>query len=844
MRLLLLLTEFALSVLLGAASDSVYDGSALSDSNTVPAPSGLAQRPGASDEVRGAGGGVQPGAAVSGNPCFRGPSAQFDLNTAPGFPFSFLLGSAEWVAEGGVHDTGFIKLTDGNNQSCAVIFPDFAPGLIVGAFDLQCMVKLGDWTGRAPGHGVSVNFASADDPIIAILDGDTNPGRGGRSDGWAGSFDNGGDQDNLPEEGTKTGVAIGLDTWGTGDAPVGGSDGPNDVRGISVRVYGRQVAQIPMPAVVFPTGSDGTADYDYEHDCATLITGPRTTADPSNPDFRSGKKLKWVPLRVSMDESGVLNVYWKGCQIVKDLQTAYGPSPGRVLFGASAGDGGEVAGIDDVKIALAGSWIGVGGPAGVLPQMNGFTMGLLDTGSSTVDPDPVKSELLVVLDGLVVPMTDLTVSKTGFITTVTYTLPFGQHFESASVHSVLVEFKDTNGCKTSVRRAFTVPTYTTIPPTLAVEGAAPFLVLTPSPGPGSIRRDAASWEIRDANTAVVPSSVKLEIDGKEVTTQATITDTADGANVKYLASAGPHTWRLTWKDNGTPASTQSTAGSFAANPYPSPGTFLIEAEDFNYDGGKTNPKKQRLGEDVGVMPYLGGAYRDLDAVPGVDYNNDDGNFLPSFRTPLARHVGHNVDMSDNLAGRWGKDRGTWEVTTNHRIISVDDGDWCNYTRNFPAGDYEVWAALSFFGASVHQLRGSLQLVTSEPTQPNQTTRDVGVFDAPGSGAWGQNELVRMTEANGDVAALHLEGQRTVRFNMSSGDFDYLLFVPIFNRCRQGPVPPLTLEGDEVVLQWPCRGDALQRSQDLVHWEDVPGATSGYRERIKPGRSSFYRVVPP
>lgn len=196
-----------------------------------------------------------------------------------------VVGSAAFVDTGGVTNSRYLKLTDDVGQSCAVLFPDFEPGSIVASFTFECMIKLGDWYSSAPADGFSVNFARANDPIIPLIASGTNPGRsGGRTDAWHSSLDQGGDEYNLPEEGTQTGVAVGFDTWGAGNSPggIGAQNGLLDARGISVRVDGTFAnfcttfkgvcypGQVIMPNVVFP---DGDA-HDYEHDATTLITGP------------------------------------------------------------------------------------------------------------------------------------------------------------------------------------------------------------------------------------------------------------------------------------------------------------------------------------------------------------------------------------------------------------------------------------------------------------------------------------------------------------------------------------------------------------------------------------------
>ena len=149
-------------------------------------------------------------------------TAIFNLDSPPATELD-VVGSAEHQASGGINNSGFLKLTDNAGQSCGILFPDLDNGMPFHSFTFECQIKLGDYVGNPPADGFSVNFVRSNDPIISLIASGQNPGRGGRSDGWAGSFDNGGTDDNLPEEGTKTGLAIGFDTWGTGAPPVGGS---------------------------------------------------------------------------------------------------------------------------------------------------------------------------------------------------------------------------------------------------------------------------------------------------------------------------------------------------------------------------------------------------------------------------------------------------------------------------------------------------------------------------------------------------------------------------------------------------------------------------------------------
>jgi hypothetical protein len=259
-----------------------------------------------------------------------------------------------------------------------------------------------------------------------------------------------------------------------------------------------------------------------------------------------------------------------------------------------------------------------------------------------------------------------------------------------------------------------------------------------------------------------------------------------------------------------------------------PGIFVIEAEDFNYSddgvvGGKTNPQKGTETLDVDVMPYVGGAYAGLAAVKGVDYNNADANDSDLYRTELDENGENEVNIGGG-ANRYATERGWFEATANFRIGWVGTGEWQNYTRTFPQGTFNIWAAMSYDGRSPGQLNGSLDRVTSDPTKPNQTTEPLGTFIAPGSGGWGRNELVPMKNSAGAIATVPMGGVQTVRINLGSGDVDYIILVP-----TAGDAPRFTgitrNANGSVTVQW-TGGGTLQSAPSVTGpWSDVPGATS-------------------
>jgi hypothetical protein len=199
------------------------------------------------------------------------------------------------------------------------------------------------------------------------------------------------------------------------------------------------------------------------------------------------------------------------------------------------------------------------------------------------------------------------------------------------------------------------------------------------------------------------------------------------------------------------------------------GGFLIEAEDYNSLGTTKDV--------LSTMPYTGGAMNGEPAQIGIDYNNGDANDSDLYRTTAkggSDTAPTNVNM-DNYGAL--QNRGAWDMTVNHKIGWVGAGEWQNYTRSIPAGTYNVVAALSFDGRAAGQLNASLSQVTSDPTKANQTVVDLGTFNAPGSGGWGPNDLIPM-QSGGALGAVVLPGGPvTLRFNTSSGDFDYFWLYP-------------------------------------------------------------------
>jgi hypothetical protein len=248
------------------------------------------------------------------------------------------------------------------------------------------------------------------------------------------------------------------------------------------------------------------------------------------------------------------------------------------------------------------------------------------------------------------------------------------------------------------------------------------------------------------------------------------------------------------------------------------GVFAIEAEDFDYDGGQTLP-------EASVMPYLGGAYEGLSAIHGVDYLSNNGTDSPVYRGGAVLEAGTAAPMANDMGGQFAITRmGEWEMTSNYKIGWIDGGDWGNYTRTFPspAKKYWVFAAQSYDGFGANQLNSNLGLVTAGVGTAEQTVQALGRFNSVGTGGWSRNNIVALTDDAGAIKTVELGGKLTIRWNYSSGDVDWLAFVP----AEEGPTAPgaakIARSGNNVVIsEDPPAGATVQSAPSVIGpWTDV------------------------
>ena len=284
-------------------------------------------------------------AAMFGLGQVQGQTVLLDFESDPGDVIEVQTGTAEWRESGGKEGGGYLSITDPANGEKGVI--QIAPlfeGPLTGAFSIKADLRVGGGTAR-PADGFSFNFVRPDDPLI-----DTGDGFAASPAGEA----------NLPEEGSTTGFGIGFDEWQSGPAdPDGTEDDCGSVEfdciGISVRIDGELIKQVPFPFLNGPLDDDTSLQ--TGEDIGLFIDDIE-----DDPDL-----LGWAPFEINMGADNNLQISYKGREVLNEV-IDYERHEGTFIFGGRTGGANSAHHIDNLSVTIGG------GGGGVVGDYNGNEM--------------------------------------------------------------------------------------------------------------------------------------------------------------------------------------------------------------------------------------------------------------------------------------------------------------------------------------------------------------------------------------------------------------------------------------------------------------------------------------
>ena len=219
-------------------------------------------------------------------------------------------------------------------------------------------------------------------------------------------------------------------------------------------------------------------------------------------------------------------------------------------------------------------------------------------------------------------------------------------------------------------------------------------------------------------------------------------------------------------------------------------SYTFEGEDWDYNSGAfvDNPQTN--------------AYNGVSSVNTIDDLVDPNNVHSfSYRGGPLAGFGLNTEPNGDKA-RAAYVSGVDNPATGAPYVDYDvgwnsGGDWGNYTRNYPAGTWNVYLRGANGGVNGPNGQGSGQAffasVTSGAGSANQTVTQLGTFTILPTGGWQQYVFVPLLDAAGNLVRVTTTGgQQTFRVTTGgqatggSYNANYYMFIP-------AQAVPLTIE---------------------------------------------------
>lgn len=349
-----------------------------------------------------------------------------------------------------------------------------------------------------------------------------------------------------------------------------------------------------------------------------------------------------------------------------------------------------------------------------------------------------------------------------------------------------------------------------------------------------------SFTAKTYTASVINSAAtKLVLNGKDVSSQLTlspngtvVTGSLPGA---VLKSNSLYSAQITLADTtGLLTSTNTFWFDTFSDAYlASAAVETIECEDYNYSNGVFQldpiavsgmviygPPFQANGDGVGYFDSATTAWETL-GTSGVDYVTASGTSPNSgwddYRPNDAVMTGEGIrqeiedDVHPDVSGI--NPLNPWDSFVNvytrpndntrqkyavsnlveYLVIRTHAGDWLNYTRKFTSSTTNYFVFLR--AGSFYSTSNTLSMVTSDPTQPSQTTSVLGTFNVPNLIRKGNFQYIPLLDTNGVAPILSLSGTNTLRLTTDGTAtvddrvqvLNYLLLVPAQVGLQSSPV---------------------------------------------------------
>ncbi len=288
-----------------------------------------------------------------------------------------------------------------------------------------------------------------------------------------------------------------------------------------------------------------------------------------------------------------------------------------------------------------------------------------------------------------------------------------------------------------------------------------------------------SFTVTTEGATFPAGGIKVNLNGSDVTSSLVITGSASSNHVVYpgLLPNAIHTAIITVTNSlGNGISMTNRFDTFSQD------NFMVEAEDFDYDGGQF------------VADWYPEAYLGLGATTNIDFQHS-----PFLDEAFAyRSAGIPEDLTrDSL-----RDAFINVGAFDYDLTWFGNGDWANYTRIYPTGSFYVYGRFSGLGGySMY-----LDQVISGAGTTSQTTTRLGRWGIVGRG-YNLYDWVPLTDEGLTAPVLvKLNGLATLRIaTTGNSNPNYFMLVP-----ASGINLTAGRSGNNVVISFPTQAGVIYR----------------------------------
>lgn len=293
--------------------------------------------------------------------------------------------------------------------------------------------------------------------------------------------------------------------------------------------------------------------------------------------------------------------------------------------------------------------------------------------------------------------------------------------------------------------------------------------------------NALSFTVTAPGATFPAGGIKLVLHGFDVSSGLNVTGSGATRSVVYplVQSNALHTAIITATNSlGHGIAVTNQFDTFSQNNY------MVEAEDFDYGGGQF----------IDALSWNPGAYFGYGATTNIDYEHTfiTGQQYPYRLEGIPEELARDFPRLNFVI--WGGN--------DYHLAWFGPGDWANYTRQYPAGNFYVYGR--FAGSGGYTMY--LDQVVSGAGTTNQITKRLGRWSAVGRD-WQIHDWVPLTDDGQSAPALvSLSGLTTLRISTTGNcNPNYFMLVP-----ASGVPLSARLSGTNVVISFPTQAGVSYR----------------------------------